>query len=162
MALSSMTRPCALAFLFFVAGGLPHVHSGQPAFPDPMPGLFASTELKAVGNGHFVTTASINNRDVQVLVDTGASFVALSYEDAKAIGLRPGSLDYDVPLATANGITKGARVMLDKVEVDGVRVADVEGIVLPEGAMNGTLLGMSFLSKLRSFKVEDGVLYLKD
>lgn len=162
MAMSSVTRPFALAFLFFVAGGLPHVHSSQPAFTDPMPGLFASTELKSAGNGHFVTTASINNRDVRVLVDTGASFVALSYEDAKTVGLRPGSLDYDVPLSTANGITQGARVVLDKVEVDGVRVIDVEGIVLPEGAMNGTLLGMSFLSKLSSFRVEDGVLTLKE
>ena len=49
-----------------------------------------------------------------------------------------------------------------KVEIDGVRVSDVQGVVMPEGVMRGSLLGMSFLSKLQSFKVEDGVLYLKN
>jgi predicted aspartyl protease len=38
----------------------------------------------------------------------------------------------------------------------------VQGLVMPEGVMRGSLLGMSFLSKLKSFKVEDGVLYLKN
>ena len=46
--------------------------------------------------------------------------------------------------------------------MQGVTVHDVDGLVLPEGVMNGTLLGMSFLSRLRSFKVEDGVLEIRD
>jgi aspartyl protease family protein len=124
--------------------------------------LKAATALKAGQNGHFFVKAEINGRTVKVLVDTGASAVALSYEDAKAIGLRPGSLDYDIPVSTANGIAKAAGVSLDKVEIDGVRVSDVQGLVMPEGVMRGSLLGMSFLGKLKSFKVEDGVLYLKN
>lgn len=154
-------RPFGMALLFFVAGGLPQVSSSGTGASSGIIVLKAATELKASGNGHFVTTASINKRDVQVLVDTGASTVALSYEDARTIGLRPGSLDFDVPVSTANGITQAARVRLDEVEVDGVRVRDVDGMVLPQGAMNGSLLGMSFLSRLSSFKVEDGILYLR-
>jgi aspartyl protease family protein len=124
---------------------------------------FASTaELKANGNGHFIVRAEINGRDIVVMVDTGATAVALSYEDAQEAGLKPGSLDFNIPIATANGVGKAARVKLDRVEIDGVRVYDVDGLVLPEGALRGSLLGMSYLSRLRSFRVEDGVLHLED
>ncbi len=159
MGLSSKAQSVALALLFMAAGGLPNASSTDA--PE-MARLMSATELKAGRNGHFVVTADINGSQVKVMVDTGASAVALSYEDAQKVGLRPRSLDFDVPVSTANGITKAAKVMLDEVEIDGVRVFNVQGLVLPEGVMNGSLLGMSFLGKLRSFKVEDGVLYLKN
>ncbi|CAN0368538.1 unnamed protein product [Phaeothamnion confervicola] len=124
--------------------------------------LNAATALKAGQNGHFIVKAEINGRDVRVMVDTGASAVALSYEDAQDVGLHPGNLDYNIPVSTANGVVKAAGVNLDKIEIDGVRVTDVQGLVMPEGIMRGSLLGMSFLGKLKSFKVEDGVLYLKN
>jgi aspartyl protease family protein len=124
--------------------------------------LFAIMELDAGSGGHFVTNASINNRSVEVLVDTGASAVALSYEDASRIGLKPRNLKYDVKVSTANGEGKAARVLLREVEIGSVRVQNVEGLVLQEGALRGTLLGMSFLSRLRSFKIEDGKLILKN
>jgi aspartyl protease family protein len=159
MRLPGALPPLALAFLFMIAGGLPSVSQTTAA---EMLQLNAATALKAGQNGHFIVKAEINGRNVKVLVDTGASAVALSYEDAKDIGLHPGNLDYNVPVSTANGVVKAAGVRLDKVEIDGVRVSDVQGLVMPEGAMRGSLLGMSFLSKLQSFKVEDGVLYLKN
>jgi aspartyl protease family protein len=71
-------------------------------------------------------------------------------------------LTYDVPVSTANGKVDAARVVLDRVEIGNVLVRDVEGIVLPKGAYDGTLLGMSFLNKLSRFKVEDGTLYLDE
>ena len=120
------------------------------------------TELKASEGGHFIASADINGASITVLVDTGATAVALSYEDAADIGLRPGSLDFNIPVSTANGITQAARVTIDQIAIDGVEVEDVDGLVLPEGALRGTLLGMSFLSRLDSFKVEDGVLILKN
>jgi aspartyl protease family protein len=124
--------------------------------------LMSATELKANSNGHFVTEASINGTDVKVLVDTGATMVAMSYEDAADVGLHPRNLDFNVPVATANGMAQAAHVNLDRIDIDGVRVENVDGLVLPEGALQGTLLGMSFLSRLSGFKVEDGVLYLKE
>lgn len=126
------------------------------------PALYSATELKADSGGHYFAEADINGTTVPVLIDTGASGVALSYEDAEKIGLRPHGLDYDTPINTANGVVKAARVKLRRVEVDNVRVRDVEGVVLPEGALKGSLLGMSFLSRLSSFRIENGVLYLKD
>jgi aspartyl protease family protein len=159
MRLSDALPPVVLAFLFMIAGGLPSVSQTTAA---EMLQLNAATELKAGQNGHFFVKAEINGRNVNVMVDTGASAVALSYEDARDIGLHPNNLDYNIPVSTANGIAKAAGVNLDKVEIDGVRVSDVQGMVMPEGVMRGSLLGMSFLSKLKSFKVEDGVLYLKN
>lgn len=122
----------------------------------------AMTELKADSRGHFITAAEINGTSVRVLVDTGATVVALSYEDAQHAGLRPRSLDFNVPVSTANGIAMAARVKIERIEIDTIKVEDVEGMVAQEGALEGTLLGMSFLSRLASFKVEDGILYLKD
>jgi aspartyl protease family protein len=129
---------------------------------DAQTGAFSVTELKADERGHFVTDAEIDRTSIRVLIDTGATAVVMSYEDAEKAGLRPHLLDYDVPVSTANGLAKAAKVTLDRVEVQGVTVRGVDGLVLPQGTMDGTLLGMSFLSRLRSFKVEDGVLEMKD
>ena len=125
------------------------------------PALASSVEIEANQHGQYVATADIEYSSIRVLIDTGATLVALSFEDAEDAGLRPRSLTYDVPINTANGLVQGAKVMLDRVVVGNVMVRDVEGIVLPRGAYNGTLLGMSFLGKLDSFRVEDGKLYLR-
>lgn len=126
------------------------------------PALAGSAELNAGAGGHFQSTAYINGTPVKVLVDTGATTVALSFEDAEAAGIRVSERDFNRPVSTANGVTQAASVAIRRIDLDGVRVYDVEAIVLPQGAINGSLLGMSFLSKLRSFKIEDGVLYLRD
>ena len=152
-------KSLALAMMLFVAAGLPGIEATPSSTPIQ---IMAMTELKSGSNGHFLATAAINGNKVRVMVDTGASAVALSYEDAEQVGLKPRSLEYTVDIATANGLAKAAPVTLRKVEIDGVRVSDVQGIVLQKGALNGTLLGMSFLSKLRGFSVEDGVLKLKN
>jgi len=151
--------PPLLACTLLAAGGFPPARSDDAA---PAIQLMSATELKAGTGGHFITRAEINGTSIDVLVDTGATAVALSYEDAQAAGLRPGSLDFNIPVQTANGATNAARVKIDRIEIDTVKVDDVDGMVLPEGALRGTLLGMTFLSRLSSFKVEDGVLYLKD
>ena len=148
-----------LAVLLTASAGLP----GLAPRSEPVPlRLMAMTELAAGSGGHFVTTADINGQDITVLVDTGATAVALSYEDAEAAGLKPHGLDYSVKVSTANGEGKAARVKLRYVMIDNVKVRDVDGLVLQEGVMKGTLLGMSFLSRLRSFTVEDGKLILKN
>jgi aspartyl protease family protein len=115
------------------------------------PGAASSVEIQADEQGHFVTTADIQHSAIRVLIDTGASVVALSYEDAEEAGLKPRNLSFDIPIATANGTVKAAHVVLDRVEIGTVRVRGVEGVVLPRGAYSGTLLGMSFLNKLSSF-----------
>ncbi len=150
----------ALAILLTLGAGLPGL---RPATEHPPAlSLMAMTEIKGGQNGHYFISAAINTHAISALLDTGASTVALSYEDAETVGLHPHSLTYDVGVSTANGLLKAARVKLERVEVDNVRVDNVDALVLPEGALKGTLLGMSFLSKLSSFKSENGTLTLKN
>jgi aspartyl protease family protein len=146
-----------LALLLTVGAGLPSFEATQPAIQ-----LMAMTELRSGDLGHYRVHARINKADIEVMVDTGASVVALSYEDAQRANIHPNTLVFNIPVSTANGTVNAARVKLDRVEIDTVRVENVDAMVLPQGALNGTLLGMSFLSKLDSFKSEDGVLTLKN
>jgi aspartyl protease family protein len=139
-------------------GPLPFI-SDEPA---PMPMLARVIEIRAGSHGHYVTTAAIEHVPVTVLVDTGASKVALSYEDAERIGLNPFALHFDQPVATANGVVEAAVVRLRRIEIDNVVVHDVDAMVLPQGAMRGTLLGMSFLNRLSGFRMSDGTLYLEE
>ena len=148
-----------LALLLTDSAGLPNLFPSKSLQTIQ---LMSMTELKVGEGGNYFVTAYINNTSINVLVDTGASVVALSYGDAEKAGLHPNNLDYKIPVLTANGQVNAARVKLDRVEIDNVRVDDVDAMVLPEGALKGTLLGMSFLSKLSSFKSEDGVLTLKN
>ena len=150
----------SLAILLTIGAGLPTLRPPLKA-ETPIP-LMSMTEIKGGQGGHYVVKAFINNQPISVLVDTGASAVALSAQEADHVGLHPNLLTYSVPVATANGATKAARVKLDKVEIDGVRLDNVDALVLPDGALSGTLLGMSFLSRLSSFKSEAGVLTLRN
>jgi aspartyl protease family protein len=65
-------------------------------------------------------------------------------------------------VSTANGRIKVARAVIQAIEIGGVRVRDVEAAVLDDRALEGTLLGMSFLRQLKSFSVEDNELILKE
>lgn len=120
-----------------------------------------SAELYREPDGHFHANAEIEGRQLPMLVDTGATVIALTYEDAGTLGVRPDSSRFDVAMSTANGVAKGARVMLHSVAVSGVRVYDVQAVVMPRGALSQSLLGMSYLSKLAAFEARDGRLILR-
>ena len=128
----------------------------------PTPALAGWTELKAGRNGHFVARAHINNTEVTALIDTGASVVAIPYEEAERLGLQPAFMDFNLPVWTANGRTKAAETVLREVEIDGVVARDVRAMVLPKGALRHVLIGMSFLSKLRRYEVNGDTLRLVD
>lgn len=100
-------------------------------------------------DGHFRANAEINGRHVETLVDTGATLVAMSYEDAAAIGISVGSADYRYVSNTANGQARFARVTLDEVRIGSVVVRNVPAAVSEPGKLGTTLLGMSFLGQLR-------------
>ena len=82
--------------------------------------------------GQFFTQARVNSGSVRFLVDTGASAVALTLEDARRSGFDPHALDYDVPVDTANGRTYAARVRLDEVRIGGIRLDNIDFRLLEE------------------------------
>ncbi len=121
----------------------------------------ATLTVSADYRGHFVVHPEIDNYRVRMLVDTGASYVALTDADARALGIRPASSDYKVTLGTANGRVRGARVMLREVRLGAILVRNVDAVVLPAGALSMSLLGNSFLSKLQGYEVRTGRMVLR-
>lgn len=121
-----------------------------------------TVELSAERSGHVVTTAEINGRPVEVMVDTGATLVALSYEDAERAGIYLSPKDFTHSVGTANGRAKVAPVSLGRVSIGDITVRDVQAVVSEPGRLQTSLLGMSFLKRLSSFEMRSGTLYLKD
>lgn len=102
--------------------------------------------------GHFLFNAMLNGRNVRVLVDTGASGVAINQRTAKRIGLRLSNQDFTGTANTANGTTRFARATIKRIEIGGVTVRNVQAMVLSNDALSETLLGMSFLNKLSRYE----------
>jgi aspartyl protease family protein len=112
--------------------------------------------------GHFVVAPTMNGRNVRMLVDTGATLVVLSYEDAHAIGLRPEPREFNRKSDTANGSVDTALTRIAEIQLGNIVVRDVEAAVLPPGRAAISLLGMSFLRRLRGFEVSEGKLLLRE
>jgi aspartyl protease family protein len=117
-------------------------------------------EIDIGASGHFETTASLNGRPVHVLVDTGATYVALSERQARQLGILLAAGDFKHTARTANGENKVALATLDRVKIGSVEVRDVEVMVSKGDVLPVTLLGMSFLSKLKRFEVHADTLSL--
>jgi aspartyl protease family protein len=115
--------------------------------------------LRPGRGGHYYVTADVGGAEIRFLVDTGASLIALSADDAERIGLDPDSLDYNGVVQTANGTTRVAPITLDEVRIGQMEVDRVEAIV-SRAPMGMSLLGMSFLRRLEGYRVEDGNLVL--
>jgi aspartyl protease family protein len=121
----------------------------------------ARVMLSSDRRGHFETSVTVNGRPMKALVDTGATVIALTYEDGRSLGLvRPGDR-YEIKMQTANGTTGAKRVTLNSVRLGGISLSNVEAIVAQEGALAVNLLGMSFLRNLRTFEIQNGRLILE-
>lgn len=144
----------------------PRVEGNAASVSAPQPsaraGGGATVELKVGSNGHFVTDADVNGRSISVMVDTGASMVALTYEDARAIGIAPRDRDFTHRVSTANGVAKVAPVVLDRIQIGDVMVRNVNAAVVEDGKLATTLLGNSFLSKLSRYEMRSGRLVLEE
>ncbi len=119
-------------------------------------------ELPVGDDGHYHADIEVNGRSVKVLVDTGASVVALTAEDAEAAGIYVSDKDYTGRISTANGTARVAPVVLEEVTLGDITVRDVRGIVSEQGALNVSLLGMTFLNELDRVDMQSGKLILQD
>lgn len=122
---------------------------------------FGEASIAADAGGQFRTSALIEGQSVDVMVDTGATLVAITAETAERLGV---SVDPAAPkwrVNTANGVSLVSPVTLRRVSVGDVEMVNVEAVVMPSGATTMNLLGASFLKRLASVEQRDGTLVLK-
>lgn len=111
-------------------------------------------------DGHYYLTLEIGGTDVEFVVDTGATEVVLSEADARRIGLDPESLIYSGRASTANGVVRTARVRLESVSVGGFDEGPLRASV-NEGALETSLLGMSYLQRFERIEIRGDRLILE-
>ena len=112
--------------------------------------------------GHFQLDADINGHSTPMIFDTGASAVVLTLADAKAAGIDTSALAFTTPVSTANGTGQAARVSLDGIVVGGIKRKGIRAFVTEEGALETSLLGMTFLETLSRYAVTSNSLELTD
>jgi len=121
-----------------------------------------TAELRADSRGHFEAQAMINGHGIGVMIDTGATSVALRFEDAARLGLHAEPEDFTIPIATANGGTKAARAILQEIRIGNIRVKNVEALIVPAKALTTNLMGMSFLKRLTKVQIAGSRLVLEE
>ncbi|WP_353645784.1 TIGR02281 family clan AA aspartic protease [Mesorhizobium sp. WSM2239] len=134
------------------------VRPKTPAQPETLTGR--KVRLTADPRGHFLADFKLNGRRIEALVDTGATAVAINASTARRIGLSLKSSDFRHSVNTANGETRAAAVMIDRIEIGRIYLENIEAAVLDDKALSGTLIGMSFLKRLGKFEIENGTLLL--
>jgi aspartyl protease family protein len=117
--------------------------------------------LRADRQGHFNGEFRFNGVRLEALVDTGATLVAINRSTARRIGIPLSASDFRHEVTTANGRTKAAAVVIDRLEIGRIHLNGIEAVVLEDDALGVILIGMSFLNQLRRFGVESGTLILE-
>ena len=120
-----------------------------------------SVRIRKRSDGHFIVKTEANGVSLSMLVDTGASTVVLKPADAQRLGIDVERLRYGVPVQTANGTTYAASVRLRNLAIGNIVVEEVDALVARPGALKDNLLGMSFLSRLRSYEFTSEYLTLR-
>ncbi len=116
-------------------------------------------ELPRAQDGHYYVTAQINGVPVNFVVDTGASAVVLTLKDAQRAGIDTDRLAFAGQAGTANGVTQVASVRLERFDIGGISDPGLR-VLVNQGEMRNSLLGMSYLQRYGSVEIRDGTLIL--
>lgn len=116
--------------------------------------------LYADEQGHFRMEVKINGARTLFLVDTGATGISLSHDDAARAGIDTTRLTYNIPHSTANGTSFSASGTIDQLEIAGIVFENIPVSISKPGRLDTSLLGMRFLEQLKSYRVENGKLTL--
>ena len=111
-------------------------------------------------DGHFHLVLEVNGVPVEFLVDTGASDIVLTLQDAERVGLDPDNLAFLGRARTANGMVETAYTSVDSISLGPVRF-DRVGVAVNGGEMDGSLLGMAFLNRFARLEISDNRLVLE-
>lgn len=142
----------------------PQVSQSRHVAADRLPEARSSgrkVRLSADASGHFTADFRFNGRNVPAMVDTGATVVALSRATARRIGVNVTESAFSTYAETANGRVRAASVTIGRLALGRIELRDVQAMVLDDRALPGTLVGMSFLSRLKRYSVEGGLLTLE-
>ena len=130
-----------------------------PTAPDTLAARAGGAVIKA-SDGHFWADGEVNGAPVRFLVDTGATTVALTPQDAERLGIDLSDLHYGYNVVTAGGRARAAPVRLATVDVAGAKLENVDALVIEKG-LDASLLGMSYLGRLTSFQATREALFLR-
>ena len=162
---------CAIVLALFIGQAAPvwlagRFHQDEPAAaaPDRTPARPSAegrqVALHAGPDGHVVVEGLVNDRTVRFLVDTGATLVVLNESTARRLGYHPARSDFTHLSRTANGAIPVAPIRLGEIRIANILVRDVQAVIVPGDALDGNLLGMSFLNRLRKFEFQGDRLVL--
>ena len=129
----------------------------KPATPMP---LGRQVMVNADERGHFTSQFKLNGRQIDGMIDTGATLVAINASTARRIGISLNPSDFNRQVNTANGSIKAAVVTLDHLQIGRISVDNVQTMVLDDRALQVNLIGMSFLQRLQKYQVQNGALLL--
>ncbi|WP_234032796.1 retropepsin-like aspartic protease family protein [Aurantiacibacter arachoides] len=154
----------AIGLLMPAGEAVPGAVATQPApSADPSPALARAdavmtweeeTEIHRERDGHFYADAVIDGTPTRMLVDTGASVIALTGEDASALGLTWDESQIAPVAHGASGPVYGVHTQLGAVRVGAFEAENVAAMIIPEG-LGVSLLGQSFLSTIASVRIAD-------
>ncbi|ANT51826.1 TIGR02281 family clan AA aspartic protease [Mesorhizobium amorphae] len=122
----------------------------------------ATVTLDKADNGHFEARIMINGAPIRAVVDTGATSIVLTAEDAQAAGFNPAALNFTIPVSTANGMARAAAVKTDEVAIGGIVRKDMPVMIAAPGMLGQSLLGMNFIGSLSGFDVRGDRMILRD
>ncbi|NUT01576.1 MAG: TIGR02281 family clan AA aspartic protease [Sphingomonas sp.] len=149
-------------FLFTVAGGAA-LGIFWPLHKAETPAAASSAlevTLERSSDRHFYADAGVNGNSIRFLIDTGASEIALSEEDARKAGITVDPAKYELIGQGASGMVRGQYVKLAKLEVGAIHETDVEAVVV-QGA-NVSLLGQPFLEDIDEIVIRKDEMVLRD
>lgn len=140
------------------------VASPEPGGATPPPARagndITETVIARSADSHFYVDAEVNGAPVRFLIDSGASAVVLTPEDASRAGIAALPADYTAEAQTANGPVRLKPVTLDRVAVGGIEAAGVAAAV-SEGGLPVSLLGQSYLARLSKVEIEGDRMVLR-
>jgi aspartyl protease family protein len=111
--------------------------------------------------GQYLAEAEVNGVAMTLMVDTGASMVLIPFEQAAAIGINLDTLEFSMPVTTANGSSTVAPIRLSSIRINHVAAFDIPGAVAQPGRLKTGLLGMSFLEKFAEISFQGNYLILR-
>jgi aspartyl protease family protein len=112
-------------------------------------------------SGDFNIQVRVNGAPLAMLIDTGASSVVLTVEAARAAGLPVDLLKYDITIETAKGRSFAAAVVLEQIRIGNIVERRVPALIVRQGDLRISLLGMSFLQRLESFELRGKQMVLR-